>query len=162
MYRLTLDSTDTKPYNEVFRKDLGIPYWQAATATGRGIIFVNTANPSKPQLTVLEKNPLGDNIQPTVLVDHFAFENFQYDQAVLETWEDYIVIACRTATSTYNNRILLVNLNVGNGTVDVYSYRAKCLKKDAGTLYASDTVTENVYELFEAIVTGKQIGRAHV
>ncbi len=148
IYRLTLDSTDTKPYNEVFRKDLGIPYWQAATATGRGIIFVNTANPSKPALTVLEKNPLGDNIQPTVLVPHFAFENYQYDQAVLETWEDYIVIACRTSTSTYNNRILLVNLNVGNGTVDVYAYRAKCLKKDAGTLYAGDTVTENVYQLF--------------
>lgn len=147
VYRLTLDSTDTKPYNEVYRKDLGIPYWQAATATGRGILFMNTANPSKPQLTVLEKNPLGDNIIPTVLVPHFKFEDFQYDQAVFETWEDYIVIACRTLTSATNDRILLVNI-VAN-TVDTYYFRAKSLKKDAGTLYLGDTITENTYKLFD-------------
>lgn len=146
IYRLTLDSTDTKPYNEVYRKDLGIPYWQAATATGRGIIFINSANPSKPQLTVLEKNPLGDNIIPTVLVPHFKFEDFQYDQAVFETWEDYIVIACRTTSSLTNNRLLLVNITAN--TVDTYAYRAKCLKKDAGDLYAGDTITDNTYKLF--------------
>lgn len=146
IYRLTLDSTDTKPYNEVFRKDLGIPYWQAAVATGRGVVFINTANPSKPALTVLEKNPLGDNIIPSILVPHFAFENYQYDQAVFETWEDYIVVACRTNTSPTNNRILLINITLN--TVDVYSYRAKCLKKDAGALYAGDTITANTYQLF--------------
>jgi len=143
---LTLDTTDTKPYNEVYRKDLGIPYWQAATATGRGIIFINSANPSKPQLTVLEKNPLGDNIIPTVLVPHFKFEDFQYDQSVFETWEDYIVIACRTTSSLTNNRLLLVNITAN--TVDTYAYRAKCLKKDAGDLYAGDTITDNTYKLF--------------
>lgn len=146
IYRLTLDTTDTKPYNEVYRKDLGIPYWQAATSTGRGIIFMNTANPTKPQLTILEKNPLGDNIVPTILVPHFRFENFQYDQAVFETWESFIVIACRTDSSATNNRILLVDLNVN--TVDTYPYNAKCLKKDAGDLYAGDTITENVFKLF--------------
>ena len=146
IYRLTLDSTDTKPYNEVFRKDLGIPYWQSAIATGKGIMFMNTANPSKPQLTVLEKNPLGDNIQPTILTPHFKFEDYTYDQAVFETWEDYIVISCRTGTSTTNNRILLVNITAN--TVDVYAFRAKCLKKDAGTLYAGDTITDNTYRLF--------------
>lgn len=146
IYRLTLDTTDTKPYNEVYRKDLGIPYWQAATSTGRGIIFMNTANPTKPQLTVLEKNPLGDNIVPTILVPHFKFEDFQYDQAILETWEEYIVISCRTDTSTTNNRILLVNITLN--TVDTYAYNAKCLKKDAGELYAGDTITENVFKLF--------------
>lgn len=146
IYRLTLDTTDTKPYNEVYRKDLGIPYWQAATSTGRGILFINTANPSKPQLTVLEKNPLGDNIIPTILVSHFKFEDYNYDQAVMEPWENYIVIACKTPSSVSNDRILLVDIN--NNTVDVYSYRAKCLKKDAGDLYAGDTITENTYKLF--------------
>lgn len=146
IYRLTLDSTDTKPYNEIYRKDLGIPYWQAATATGRGIIFMNTANPDKPQLTVLEKNPLGDNIVPTILVPHFKFEDFIYDQAVFETWQDYIVIACRTVASLTNNRVLLVNIT--QETVDTYGYRAKCLKKDAGNLYAGDTITDNTYLLF--------------
>lgn len=146
IYRLTLDSTDTKPYNEVYRKDLGIPYWQCATSTGRGILFMNTANPTKPQLTVLEKNPLGDNIIPTILVPHFKFEDFLYDQAVMETWEEYIVISCRTSDSTYNNRLILVNIAVN--TVDTYKYSAKCLKKDAGLLYMGDTITESVFSLF--------------
>lgn len=155
IYRLTLDSTDTKPYNEVYRKDLGIPYWQAATATGRGIIFINTANPDKPKLTVLEKNPLGDNIIPTELVTHFAFENFQYDQAVFETWQEYIVISCRTPESIYNNRLLLVNITTN--TVDIYGYRAKCLKKDGGSLYAGDTITENTYSLFNGFDDDGQV-----
>jgi hypothetical protein len=155
IYRLTLDSTDTKPYNEVYRKDLGIPYWQAATSTGRGILFINTANPNFPQLTVLEKNPLGDNIIPTVLVPHYDFSLFTYDQAVMETWENYIVIACRQTTSVYNNRILLID--IVNNTVDAYNYRAKCLKKDAGDLYAGDTVTENTFKLFNGFDDDGQI-----
>ena len=146
IYRLTLDTTDTKPFNEIYRKDLGIPYWQAATSTGRGILFINTANPNFPQLTVLEKNPLGDNIVPTILVPHYDFSKFSYDQAAMETWENYIVIACREKTSTYNNRIILVD--IVTETVDTYSYRAKCLKKDAGDLYAGDTVSENTFKLF--------------
>ena len=155
IYRLTLDSTDTKPFNEIYRKDLGIPYWQATTATGRGIIFMNTANPTKPQLTVLEKNPLGDNIVPTVLVAHFKFEDFKYDQAVFETWENYIVIACRTPSSLYNDRILLIDITLNQ--VDTYKYRAKCLKKDAGDLYAGDTITDNTYKLFNGFDDDGQV-----
>lgn len=164
IYRLALDTTDEKPTNEIYRKDLGIPYWQATTSTGRGILFMNTANPTKPQLTVLEKNPLGDNIIPTVLLPHFRFEDYEYDQCVIEPWETYLAIGCRTPDSPYNNKILLCDITLN--TVDTYNYRAKSLKKDAGTLYAGDTLTANVYKLFSGfdddgdIISNEYIGKS--
>ncbi len=147
VYRLTLDTTDTKPDNQVYRKDLGIPYWQCAVATGRGILFMNTANPMKPELTVLEKNPIGDNIVPTVLLEHYDFSLFDFSEGVMEAWEQYIVIACKLQGSGANDIILLCN--IVDKTVDRYNYNAACLKKDGGTLYSGDPSTENVFKLFD-------------
>lgn len=147
VYRLTLDTTDTKPDNQVYRKDLGIPYWEAAVSTGRGIIFMNTANPMKPELTVLEKNPIGDNIVPTVLLEHFDFAKYTFSEAIIESWEQYIVIACKSLTATTNDTILLCN--IVDKTVDIYKYNASCLKKDGGTLYGGDPSTENVFKFFD-------------
>lgn len=147
VYRLTLDTTDTKPDNQVYRKDLGIPYWQCAVATGRGILFMNTANPKKPELTVLEKNPIGDNIVPTVLLEHFDFSKYDFSEAVMEAWEQYIVVACKAEGSLANDRILLCNIT--DNSVDIYKYNAACLKKDGGTLYGGDASTENVFKFFD-------------
>lgn len=146
VYRYIPDSTDTKPTNEVFRKDVGIPTRRSATATGRGIVFLNTSNPDKPELTVLEKNPLGDNILATPIMPHFKFENYRYDEAVTTTWGRYVVIACKTIDNPTNNRLLLCNIT--QNTVDISYYGASCLAKDAGVLYSGSPLTQTVFKLF--------------
>lgn len=146
VYKYTPDSTDTKPTNDVFRKDIGVPTRRSATATGRGIVFMNTANPDKPELTVLEKNPLGDNILATPLLPHFKFENYNYDDVVVYAWGRYIVVACKLVGSLTNDRLLLCDL--GKNTVDITYYNAASLAKDAGTLYAGSSFTMTVYKLF--------------
>lgn len=147
VYRYTPDSTDTKPVNEVFRKDIGVPTRKSAAATGRGIVFINTANPDKPELTVLEKNPLGDNILATPLLPHFKFENYNYDDAVVFAWGRYILIACKQIDSLTNDRILLCDLS--KNTVDISYYNAASLAKDQGVLYAGSPFTQTVYKLFD-------------
>lgn len=145
-YRFFMDETDTKPTNDVFRTDIGIPSAESVISAGIGIIFMNTANPNNPQMTLLEKNPLGDSLVPIVLFEHFAFENYKYDQCVLDTWDRFILVSCRTADSPTNNRLLLCDK--AGGTVDITSHGMRCLAKDGINLYGGSSLTQTVWQLF--------------
>lgn len=147
VYKYTADSTDTKPTNDVFRKDIGIPTRRSAVGTGRGIVFINTANPEKPELTVLEKNPLGDNILATPLFPHFKFQNYDFSEAVVYAWSRYILLACKLNGSLTNDRLLLCDLS--KNTVDITYYAVNSLAKDGGSLYAGSPFTNTVYKIFD-------------
>lgn len=155
VYKLTLDTTDTKPDNNVYRKDIGIPFWQAAVATGKGIVFMNTANPEKPELTILEKNPLGDNIEPRPLVPHYKFENYDMTECNIESWQQWIVVTAKNFNSVGNDVMFLVDIVAG--TVDRIKYRCQCMSKDGATLYIGDTITENVFSLFDGFDDDQKI-----
>jgi len=144
-YEFTSDTADVNPSNEVYRTDIGIPSRKAAIGTGSGIVFINTANPDKPILTILERNPVGDNIVPRELVKHFDFSPYNYDNASIETHNRYIMIAC-AKDSTVNNRVLVVDLQAN--TVDVSTYGVNAFMKDDGVLYSGDPSSESVYKTF--------------
>lgn len=146
-YRYVPDSTDLAPTNEVVRKDIGVLSHKAVVSTGAGIFFVDTSNPDRPQLTVLERNPLGDNILSTPILSHFSWENYEYADAVLETWGQFLVLCCNTPDSTVNNRLLLID--PVRKTVDITTYGMKCLAKDAGTLYGGSVYTASVYKVLD-------------
>lgn len=149
-YRLELDSADTTPINEVFRTDIGVTSLRGAVGTGRGILFINTANPSKPRLQILARNPLGDNFDVSPLMAHFAFENFSYNDACLFSWDDYIVIGCKrkigATISDENDRLLMCNLR--NKTVDISYYGIRSATQLLGILYGGDPVSQTTFELF--------------
>lgn len=146
VYRLYIESNDTDATNEVYRKDIGIPSMRGSVSTGKGIVFINTANPEKPELTILQKNPLGDNVEPITITPQFKFSNYLYDDATLDTYERYILIACKKKTSLYNDVILLVDSSVG--TVDIVKYDARVFTKDAGDLYTGSSVQLTTYKIF--------------
>ncbi len=146
-YRLELDTTDLNAVNTIFRKDIGIPSNRASVSTGSGIVFINTANPERPVLTILTRNSLGDSIEPKELVNHYDFSRFRYDDAALTTYGSWTVIACRTNQSTYNNRLILVD--IGRKRVDTINYTARTFAKSRDQyLYAGDSVTESVQRIF--------------
>lgn len=144
-YRYIPDSQDENPVNEVYRTDIGVPSRRAAIGTGSGIVFINTANPDKPVLTILERNPVGDNIIPRELTDHYDYSDYTYDTAAIETYNRYITLAC-AEDSTINNRILVVDLK--SNTVDKSTYPAQCFAKTDGVLYAGDPASNSVYKIF--------------
>lgn len=146
VYRFISDSTDTNPTNEIFRKNIGIQYWQSAVSTKLGIVFINTANPERPQLSIIDKNPLGDNLRLRTLSEQFKFENFFYDEAIVETWGQYIVVSCKKGIS--NDRLLIINLDEKTQPVDITNYGMKSLAKDSGILYGGSPLTQTTYKLF--------------
>lgn len=145
-YSLNISSDDTDAENLVYRRDIGVPSLRAAISTGQGIVFMNTANAAEPQLTRLERNPLGSNIEPKRMFPHFDFSKYTYDDCTMETHDRYIVVACKSSGATANDTLLLCDPNVN--TVDVVGYNVRTMAKSAGILYIGSSITQSVYELF--------------
>src|ERR1035437_5221285 len=146
-YALTLEDTDLAATNLLYRNDIGIPSFRAGISTNKGIVFMNTANPLKPEMTILQKSIVTNNVEPTILFPHFKFANYDYSDCDINTWERYVTVLCKKQLSFSNDTILLCDLAAG--TVDAVAYEGRCSAKDStGNLYVGHSLTENVFQLF--------------
>ena len=145
-YLFSIDSTDLIISNEVYRKELGLSSWRSAVSTGKGIIFMNTSNPENPQLTILQKNTTGDAVEPFALFEHFKFANYVYDDAVLSTYDKYILVGCKSIGANANDRILLCDQSLG--TVDITAYSARTFASSDGDLFGGSALSQSVYKLY--------------
>ncbi|MBS1516602.1 MAG: hypothetical protein JSS91_00785 [Bacteroidetes bacterium] len=145
-YRLSLDADDTNATNEVYRRDIGIPYWRCAVSTNKGIMFINTANPTKPEMTILTKNPIGDVIEPVVLFPHFKFGNYIFDDASMSNYDQWTMVFCKSQNAENNDTILMCNMLVG--TVDIINYTGRMSIQDNGNLYIGDSLTKTIHQIF--------------
>jgi hypothetical protein len=146
VYRLNIADNDTDATNEVFRKELGIPSFRASTNTQKGIVFINTANPEKPEMTILQKNLTGDNIEPVQLFAHFKFEDFNFDDCTIDTYDRYVLVACRSKGAINNDTILMGD--IANQSVDKIKYSARTFAKTGGVLFMGSSLTQSVYKVF--------------
>ena len=145
-YRLELDSTDLLATNLLYRKDLGIPYWKSAIATNRGIVFINTSKPTKPELMILQRDQYGVEVEPYVLMSQFDFSLYTYDECEINNFDRYITIFCKSSGAIYNDIVLICNLRAK--TVDILKYPCQSSASSAGKFYVGGSLTENVYQLF--------------
>lgn len=147
VYELDLTIDDRNATNIVYRKDIGIPSMKSCISTGKGMIYMDTSNPSKPFLSILQRNPVGGNLEPINLTPLYAWENFEYDNCVIDTYGENIVVSANTLDSTYNDVTFLVNVNQ-RYSVDKTYYGANTFAKSLGALYIGDSLTDTVYEIF--------------
>lgn len=146
VYQLTIGSDDTTASNIVFRKDIGVPYWRSTVTTGAWVVFLNTANLDKPQLTILTPNQLGDNLIPVTIATQFDFSKYTWDNCSMTTFGENIVFSGKSFNSSTNDTLFLYNFR--RKTVDVIPYAAKTMQDISGLLYIGDTTTDNVYQIF--------------
>lgn len=144
-YQFTLDTTDLAPTNIIFRTNIGVKTLRSAIGTGTGILYLNTANPTYPQLEILKQNAFGDSFDTKPLFPHFKWSDYGYNDVCLEAWDSYALVAC-TSDSVENNRLIMAD--TVTDTVDVTYYSVRCFTKNAGYLYGGDPVSETTYELF--------------
>lgn len=145
-YLFSIDTTDLVLTNNVYRKEIGLPAWRACISTDKGIVFINYSRPEKPEFTILQKNTTGDAVEPFSLFQHFKFSNYDFTDSCLDTYDRYVVVACKTPNAMYNNIILLCDMV--NQTVDITSYTARTFAKSSGNLYMGSSITQSVYQLF--------------
>jgi hypothetical protein len=145
-YRLEIASTDLTITNEVYRRELGMPFLRAAVSTAKGVVFMNTANLSDPKLTILKKNEIGTEVEPYPLFPQFDFSGYTFDDCAVDTYDRYIMIACKGTGSTYNNKILLCDMITE--TVDETEFAARCFATNGDNLYAGSALTESTYLMY--------------
>lgn len=145
-YLFNIDTTDLVLTNNVYRKEIGLPSWRACISTDKGIVFMNYSRPEKPEFTILQKNTTGDAVEPFALFQHFKFSNYVYDDCCLDTYDRYVVVACKTTDATFNDTILLCDMV--NQTVDIISFAARTFAKDSGNLYIGSSLSQSVYQIF--------------
>ena len=145
VYQFTPDVEDTNPTNELIRTDIGVSTNQSAVGTSVGIVFMNTGNPTRPMINILQRNPVGDNFITTPLFPQFKFVDYSYDNVVLTSWDKYVLVSANK-DSNENNRIMFCDMV--DKTVDVLPYGGQCFTKDAGFLYMGDPNAQVVYEMF--------------
>jgi hypothetical protein len=147
-YRLEIGPEDAAKdtTNLVYRRELGMPHWRATVSTAKGIVFMNTSNPTRPQLTILKRNDIGTDIEPYPLFPHFDFSKYTYSDCAVDNWDRYIMVFCNTPDSTVNNVILMCDTVIG--TVDEVKYSGRMSIKDGNNVYIGSSVTESVYQIF--------------
>lgn len=145
-YRLSIDADDKGADNDVYRKNIGVASYRGAVSTGAGIIFMNVANPEKPEMTILEKNLVGDSVIPRVLFPQFKFANYAYDDCTFDTFDRYVIVACKSAGVSNNDTLLLTNVTAK--TVDITNYSGRTFANDQGKMYMGSSIVQSVFLLF--------------
>jgi hypothetical protein len=145
-YLLKIGADDLTADNNVYREQLGVESYRGALSTGAGIIFVNTNNPDKPEMTILTPNLAGDSLVPKVLFEEFKFANYKYDDCTFETYERYILVFCKTLNAINNDILLLCDVTAG--TVNITKYAGRTAASSNGLLYIGSSIVQSIYQLF--------------
>lgn len=146
VYELDLTNNDTNATNLVYRVDIGIPSMRSAISTGKGIVYMDTANPSKPMLSILQRNQIGNALEPVNLTPLFRWEDYDLDDCVLDTYGENIIVSAKTRGSDGNDIMFLINTQQ-KYSVDILPYGANTFVKEGGSLYAGDSFSDTVYEV---------------
>lgn len=143
---VNLPANDLGPTNRIFREKAGIAYWRAAVATGDGIYYIDVSDPHKPQFKLLTFDASSSEVIPASISFNINLAGLVFDKSTAYEWGDYIMFSCKTAEATAPNRIFIYNKLWKS--YDIIDYNISCLADNAGYLWAGDSVTNNVMELF--------------
>ena len=143
---LSLTDDDTNALNKLYRELLGIPNWRAAIDTGDGIFYVDDTDANNPKIRVLTFQSDSTLVVPIEKSVQLDLTGFYFDQSAIIRWGDYVLVACRTTNSEFNNRVLAYNLKWNSW--DILDYNVSCFAIYNGALVAGDSISNNVYEMF--------------
>lgn len=145
VYQVEIAGDDASATNLPYRLNVGIPAYGGAVETSIGIVFMNTANPDKPQLTVLQKSTTGSELEPITLAPQFNLSGFTWNEIAMETYGEYVVFSGKTLGSTSNNRLFLFNQR--RNVMDVSNQNINNFAKDAGILYGGSSANFSIYQI---------------
>lgn len=146
IWELNLTDDDTGANNKIYRELLGIPNWRAAVDTGEGVFFIDDTDASEPKVRILTFQTNSTLVIPIEKSPQLNLSGYQFDKAAMIQWQDYVLCACRTSDSDYNNKVLVYDLRWNAWTI--LDYFVSCWAIYNGALVAGDSISNNVYELF--------------
>lgn len=146
-WKLTISADDTDATNLSFRTKVGIPNWRAMAETGDGIYYLDTSDDNDPKVRLLTLAAYSTEVIPRSISDGLDLSDYEFDKAVMKEWGDYILLACRKAASTQNDRLFVYDRRYGYWSTPT-DYQASAIEIYNGALELGDSTTNNVYECF--------------
>ena len=145
-WSLTLTSDDTNATNYVYRDSVGIPNWRASVATGSGIFVVDDSTEKEPKIRLLQLDAGSSEVIPVTISNSLDLSGYKFSKCAAIEWGNYMLFACRTSDSDYNNRVILYNKLWKSW--DILHLWVSCWAIYNGALVAGDSIANNVYEMF--------------
>jgi hypothetical protein len=152
VYRVELTNDDTNATNEVYRLRTGTINARAGVATGEGVYYVDSRDQSGTEIRLLTFSAQNAEVIPVSISLNIDLDDFVFDGAAMYEWEDYIIVACRTADSVdsddepINNRMLLYHRTWKSW--DVVDLAVTHLATYNGSLTGAHSYSNNALELF--------------
>lgn len=144
-WRVAVGVDDTDATNIVWRETVGISNWRALAESGDGIYYIDDTNQDEPALRILTLSYSGDREIPQLLSKLKTLKDYYFDHASGIEWGNYVLFACRTKDSDFNNRVIVYDKALK--AVDVFSYCVNIFEIYNGRLIAGDSNSNNIYEL---------------
>lgn len=153
----TIESDDVTAENIEWRDNLGMSNWRAAVSTGDGIYYIDTRDSLKPRFRLLTLQSVSGTTSSNVVPIDFSYNvdlsGYDFSGGVGFQWQDYILFSGRTTGATYNNRVFAYN-KVWK-SFDILDYTATCFAEYQGRLWAGDSLSNNVLQLFSGTVANE-------
>ncbi len=152
-YKVTDSADDLTFTNLPMYGQTGIPNWRASIGTTRGIYYVDD-DLSDPQFKIGRFNGTNNFVFESIskawklgdTMSGIDLRDYRFDKCAVIEYGDLVLFAARHTESAINNCIFV--LNQKQHSVDKVDIRASCFAIYNGLLYAGDSGTENVYQIF--------------
>lgn len=152
-YVVTPTPDDSGASNLIYRDNMYLASERGSLATADGIYYIDTTNAAKPFIALLSYSAIAAQVLPQDLSsDILDLSAYLFDQCVAEQGLDFILFWCRTPDSAFNNRCIVYNFKLSTSKrriFDVLDYFANCACIYGGQVVAGDSVSNNVFKLFD-------------
>lgn len=143
---ISIPANDLVPTNRIYRDNVGISNWRASKATGEGIYYIDVHDPVQPRFKLLSYAQYNTEVVPISVTLNVDLNGYNFDSAVSFEWGDYLLFSFKTADAAKNNRTMVYH-KVWK-SIDILDYAVSCYADKDGLLWAGDSLTNNVMELF--------------
>lgn len=135
---------------EMYRQNMGAPYFRAAYEKGDGILFLDDTLQNNPHFRELSISDFNNAVEPDDLSANLNLSLNDFSNCCVGSVGNYDFLACKSisngVTQSYNDTCYLRN-NL-SGFWDKTDFRIAVMDSYNGTIVAGDTISQNVMELF--------------
>lgn len=158
---ITPTADDTGATNVIYRDNIYLAGERGSVATADGVYYIDdhsngmrdVTDSSRPFIGLLTYNPIASQVLPVDLSsDILDLSVYDFDQCFAIRALDYVLFFCRTTDSSQNNRCIAYNTKLSSKKMrifDILDYEANCAGIYGGQIMGADSISNNVYKLFD-------------
>lgn len=138
---------------QMYRQNLGIPYFRAAYEKGEGILFLDDTLQNNPHLRILQFTDITSAVIPDDLSADMDFSGYDPSNCVVSNAGEINFLSLKSINNgvarSYNDTTFL--RNTISGFWDKTDFRIAVMDIYNGAIVAGDTISQNIFQLFTGV-----------